>query len=84
MKNVLLSLCCLFAVACNNVGSGQQSNMLPPHVTDNKVLDDNTCAKFNAGYASALYNSVGSLPGKNIIKWKLVARGITTILNLVI
>lgn len=68
MKNVLLSLCCLFVVACNNVGSGQQSDMVPPHVTDNKVLDDNTCAKFNAGYASALYNSVGSLSGKKYNK----------------
>ncbi|TXI92019.1 MAG: hypothetical protein E6Q33_08355 [Neisseriales bacterium] len=58
----------LTVVSCNNGGSGQQNNITPPHVTDNKVLDDNTCAKFNAGYASALYNTKGSLSGKNYNK----------------
>ncbi len=68
-----LTYCLLFITvastitACNS-GSGTQQINTPPHVTDNSVLTDQTCAKYDAGYASAKFNVLGVLDKRKYSK----------------
>lgn len=69
-----LTYCLLFvAVACtmtacnSGSGSGVQTTT-PPHVTNNIVLTDQICAKYNAGYASAKFNVLGVLDKRKYSK----------------